>query len=514
MSGSPPGWLPCDRGTRGLWSSWTVTQWPWGVVMERGDVTADVVVVGAGYSGLSAARSLVDAGLDVVVVEARDRVGGRVHTVTTPTGAVVDHGGQWLGPGQEHLASLAAEIGVETFPTWTEGSNIELRAGERYEFTGLVPTSDPGAAADAIAALLDLDLAATAVDLAEPWTHPDADDLDRTTLASWVEQNVEHPVARDMVTTAVLGVFGVQPAELSLLYVLAYAHGGGSLSALVRTTGGAQERRFVGGAQQMAVALAEGLGTRVVLDAPVSAVGWGLAGVTVTALRRVGGADPVPFRVVANRAVVAMPPAAQARIAFDPPLPPARAQLIQRVPMGSVTKFHAVYERPFWREAGLSGQVLADAGAARIVFDDSPPDASHGVLVGFIAGGDDRRLFPAGPEGRREAVLGDLAAAFGPEAGRPSEFVDLPWAAEPYTGGAPVACLGTGVLTGFGPALRRPVGPIHWAGTEVAEAWSGYIDGAISSGKAAAADVLASIGGEVGGGAATHEPGGRSRGDQ
>lgn len=448
----------------------------------------DVVVVGAGYSGLAAARRLATAGLEVLVLEARERVGGRVWTETTSGGAVVDHGGQWLGPTQGHLAALAAELGVATFPTYTAGANVELRLGRRHEFAGLVPTSDAAASADAVAALLELDLLAQEVPVAAPWTHPDADDLDRRTLDAWMADEVGSPGARALVTTAALGVFGAEPSELSLLFTLGYAHGGGSMSALVRTAGGAQERRFTGGAQRMAVLLAAELGDRVVCGAPVDGIGWDPTagdGATVRA------GDLV---VAARRVVVATPPVTHGRIAFDPPLPGRRDQLAQRAVMGSVTKVHAVYPEPFWRDRDLSGQVAADAGLLRLVFDDSPEDAGCGVLTGFIAGAADRAAESLGPDGRRREALATLAEAFGPEAAAPAEWTEQRWSAEPFTRGAPVACFGPGVLTAAGPALREPVGPLHWAGTETAEAWSGYIDGALSAGERAAAEVAAALG--------------------
>ena len=461
--------------------------------MTAVDRTADVVVAGAGYAGLRAARELVAAGLDVVVVEARDRVGGRVFTETTASGAVVDQGGQWIGPTQDRLQALADAGGVATFPTYVDGSNLEVRDGRVHPFTGLVPTSDPDGSADTVATLLDLDLLAREVAPASPWEHPDAAFLDSITLAEWVATAADTDVARSLVATATLAVFGCGPDELSLLYVLGYAHGGGSMSSLIRTAGGAQERRFAGGAQQMARHLAEALGDRVVLDAPVVGVAHGPAGVTVTADRAGADGTRSPWRVSARRLVVAMPPAVQGRIAFDPPLPGARDQLAQRSPMGSVTKVHAVYDRPFWRDAGLSGQVVADTGLLRATFDDSPEDGSHGILMGFIAGPADRASESAGVGGRRAACLDELTRAFGPEAARPVEFTEQRWSAEPFTRGGPVACLGPGVLTGCGPTLRTPVGPIHWAGTETATVWSGYIEGALESGERAAAEVAAAL---------------------
>jgi monoamine oxidase len=162
--------------------------------------------------------------------------------------------------------------------------------------------------------------------------------------------------------------------------------------------------------------------------------------------------------------------------------------------MGSVTKIHAVYDRPFWRDEGLSGQLIADTGTVRAVFDDSPDDASHGILMGFIAGSEDRRLEGVGPEGRRALALAELAFGFGPRAAEPAEFVEQRWSAEPFSRGGPVACFAPGLLTSCGEALRAPVGPIHWAGTETATAWSGYIDGALSSGVRAADEVVSALG--------------------
>ncbi len=447
----------------------------------------DVIVVGAGYAGLTCARALVDAGRSVVVLEARDRVGGRVFTETLPSGVPVDQGGQWVGPGQEHFASLIDETGCTTFPTWVAGEALELRDGLLHRYEGLVPTSDKDGSADTVATLLELDLLAQEVSPVEPWSHPDADRLDRQTFAQWIDATVETPIARALVTTACQAVFGAEPEELSMLFVLSYAHSGGSMSSLIRTSGGAQERRIHQGAQAPALALAGMLGRRVVLSSPVVEIDHGRSGATVS----VAGAHPRQFH--AGRVVVAAPPSVTGRIGFSPALPGDRMQLIQRTPMGSVTKIHAVYERPFWREMGLNGQLVADRGALRSVFDDSPDDAGVGILVGFVAGSEDRRMEGLGVEGRRSHLLGELASAFGPDAAHPLEFVEQRWSSEAFSGGGPVAGMGPGVLTAVGPALRRPVGVVHWAGTETAEAWSGYIDGAISSGIRAADEVLAAL---------------------
>jgi monoamine oxidase len=455
------------------------------------DRQCEALIIGAGYAGLSAARELAGAGIDVLVAEARDRVGGRVWTASTATGALVDHGGQWIGPGQDLLQKLADECRAETFPTFTAGQGVEWRAGNRSTYAGLIPTSDPAAAADGIEAIFELDLAARDVPLDAPWEAPDARARDEQTLGSWLAAHVRSDGARSVISAAVKSIFGTEPGELSLLFALFYLHSGGGLMNLARTTNGAQERRFTAGAQQGALYLAELLADRVLLSAAVERVDYGPDGVVATVAPTASGADPV--RIRARRLIVALPPALTVRLRWSPPLPGRRDQLCMRAPMGSVTKIHAVYDRPFWRDDGLNGQVVSDDGAVRVTFDDSPPDASHGILLGFIAGTECRALDGATPAQRAQVAVADLVRYFGPRAATPLEVVERHWPAEPFTRGGPVAVFSPGLLTDFGPALRQPVGPVHWAGTETATEWCGYIDGALSSGVRAAGEVIAAL---------------------
>jgi len=463
------------------------------------DRECDVVVLGAGFSGLAAARALVRRGLEVVVLEARDRVGGRSWTERIGD-LVVDRGGQWIGPTQTRLQSLADDLGVATSPTYTAGEGVELRDGARYTYGGLIPTSDAAAAAEAVEAILDLDLLALEVPTHVPWEAADARRLDGTTLAGWMDDHLAAGPARSLLAVAVRGVFGAEPEELSLLFTLFYLHAGGGLSNLVRTTGGAQERRFVGGSQQLALAMAAELGRGVVLSSPVEDVRidpGATAKVTVTARRAApegaAGGDG-SWSVRAQRAVVAMPPVVAARLRWAPEPPGLRDQLAMRMPMGTVTKVHAVYDRPFWRDAGLNGQLVADAGPLSSTFDDSPADGSHGVLVGFVAGHDCRRYERAGAELRRKAVLEQLGRAFGPPAAEPVSLHEQHWPAERFTGGGPVAICVPGALTTLGTALRDPFGPVHWAGTETATEWCGYLEGALQAGERAAAEVAGALG--------------------
>ena len=332
----------------------------------------EVVVVGAGYSGLAAARHLARSGVDVLVLDARHRVGGRSFTDVTGAGFTIDRGGQWIGPTQDHLAALATELGVATFPTHTAGQGVELRDGRRELYVGLIPTSDPEGAADGIACMLDLDLAAFDVPVDAPWDAPDAAALDAQTLATYLDAHLSSASARSILEVAIKAIFGTGSGELSLLFALFYLHAGGGLTNLARTTGGAQEGRFAGGSQQLAEGMAAELGDRVVLGAPVESVTHRPADVAIGARLVATGADPADpssphdaLRVRARRAVFAMSPALCGRLTYTPPLPGSRDQLCQRMPMGAVTKVHVIYDDPFWRADGLNGQLVAPGGTKR-----------------------------------------------------------------------------------------------------------------------------------------------------
>ena len=188
-----------------------------------------------------------------------------------------------------------------------------------------------------------------------------------------------------------------------------------------------------------------------------------------------------------------MAPALCARIAFEPGVGPARAQLHQRMPWGSYLKCTAVYSEPFWRADGLSGEGVSDVGPGTTTFDNTPPGGSPGVLMTFVSGGDARDLQRLGTSERRAAVLEGLARMYGRRRAIPSTGSSRTGRASRIRGGAPVSFMPPGVLTGYGHALREPVGPIHWAGTETSDIWSGYMDGAVRSGERAAGEALARL---------------------
>jgi len=441
---------------------------------------ADVVIVGAGLAGLTAARELTKAGVDVIVLEARDRVGGRTYSRRASDGTLLDLGGQWLGPTQDRLAALAAEVGATTFPTYNEGKNIEYSNGERHVYEGAIPLGDPLAVMEMIEAMLELNLMASEVPLEAPWTAPRAAEWDSQTAETWLQAHIESEHARALITLGIESVFSAEPRDLSLLHMLFYIHSGGSLNQLLSVADGAQEQRFHQGSQAISNHVAEQLGERVVLNAPVHTLYHDEQSVRVVSDTLI---------VNAKRAVVAIPPTLAGRLRYRPALPAHRDQLTQRVPMGTVIKVQCLYERPFWRDEGYSGQTTCDEGTVRITFDNSPEGGKPGILMGFIEGDEGRIWGRKTPEERRAAVAECFARYFGEQAAQPYEYVEQNWADEEYTRGCYAGFMAPGVWSMYGEALREPIGRLHWAGTETATVWNGYMDGAIRSGERVAREI-------------------------
>jgi monoamine oxidase len=451
--------------------------------MSKGNSEADVVVVGAGFAGLITARDLVARGREVIVLEARDRVGGRVLGYELDNGTIVDIGGQWTGPGQDRIRALGDEMGVESFPTHgAEAKHVQVRDGERTIYEGAVPDTDMALLGEFMTAVQQLEEMAKEVPPEAPWDAPKAADWDGQTMQGWMDANLTTDGAKDLMHTVIEAVYAVEPRDVSLLYTLFYARAGGGLLYLTGTEGGAQQDRFDGGAQLVAQRLADSLGDRVRLSSPVRRIAQDNGGVSV---------EGDGFAVKAQRTVVTIPPALAGRIDYAPAMPGLRDQLTQRTPMGAVIKINAVYEEPFWRAEGLSGRAVGDTGPIKFAFDNSPRRGSPGILVGFFDGEPARRYSAAAPEERRKAALDCFARYFGPSAAQPVQFIEQDWLQEEYSRGCYGAVFPSGTLYSFGRALREPVGRIHWAGTETATVNPGYMDGAVRSGERAATEVLA-----------------------
>ncbi|GGP90023.1 monoamine oxidase [Actinomadura coerulea] len=456
-------------------------------------LTADVVIVGAGLSGLTAARDLVAAGRSVVVLEARDRPGGRVYGMPLGDGTTNEGGAEFIGPTQDRIAALAKDMGVDTYATYNEGKNVYYRDGKRslYATDGLLGAVPPDwGVVDLELALLKLGAMVKEVPVGEPWKAARAEEWDAQTFYTWSRSNSLSSGARFLMDAFASSTLSMRSQEVSLLYLLNYAASAGNeanpgtIDRLINTRGGAQESRFAGGSQEVPIRLAARLGDIVHYNAPVRSIATGAGGATVTA---------EGITVSAKRVVVAMSPAIAGRIDFSPALPASRAQLAQRYPMGSVAKFVAVYDTPFWRADGLTGQAVADGGAIDATFDNSPPDGSRGILMGFMNQANIRRLDGAPAADVRAAGLASFTRLFGDKAANPKLTAFQRWDNETWSGGGPVGVAPPGALTAFGPALREPCGPIHWAGTETSGYWTGYMDGAVRSGERVAEEVDAAL---------------------
>jgi monoamine oxidase len=442
--------------------------------------SVDVLIIGAGLAGLCAARQLARKNVSCTVIEARDRVGGRTLSQRLG-GEVIDLGGQWIGPTQHRLKALADELGIATFPQFHDGRKILSWGGKIETYSGDLPRLSPLAQLELLWNDFRLKRHWKTLPPARPWTATRAVEWDSMTVETWKQRHMRSRGARLFLDVVMRAVLTSESRDVSLLYFLNYLRSGGGLESLISIAGGAQQERFVGGAQQISQRLADELGPRLVLSAPVRSIEQDADGVTVRT-------DVGPFQ--GRFAIVAIPPVLAGRIHYEPPLPSNRDQLTARIPMGSVIKYVATYERPFWREAGFSGEAVSDTGVTVTTFDDSSPDGAHPALVTFSDATAARQWSDRTPAERRQAVLREFARFFGPAALQPTDFAEKDWNMDPWSRGCYVGVMGPGVMTTFGDALREPCGRIHWSGTETAEQWMGYLDGAVQSGDRAADEVF------------------------
>jgi monoamine oxidase len=450
----------------------------------------DVVVIGAGMAGAATADLLARAGASVVVLEARGRLGGRLWTRQGPADQLVDVGGQWVGPGQDRVLALIDELELQTIAQPTDGANLLATRGKVRRYRGTIPPLSPHRLVDLQLLLRKLDRLAAGLDPAAPWNHPDAGWLDAVTVAAWLKEHARTAAAAELVRFAVHAVYAVELDQLSMLTLLAYARAAGGFMPLFDVEGGAQERRIVGGAQQLVSRVMDRAvrhGADLRLGTEVTAIEWSPGGATAggVTVRSTTGT------VHADRAVITVPPALIDRIAFDPVLPGPRTRLQARMPMGSAAKIHLVWDRPFWRDDGLSGESVTDGGPLRMTFDATSRSGSPGILVGFALADQAAAFSALAPDAQRAAVTAQVRDLFGPAADSPVAISVQDWCSERFSGGCYVGLATPGTLSRYGTALRAPVGPLHWAGTETATAWTGYIDGALQSAERAAAEILA-----------------------
>lgn len=446
------------------------------------EVTRDVVIVGAGAAGLTAAHELRKAGLSVAVLEARERVGGRLWTDVIE-GAMLEIGGQWVSPDQEALKETIAELGLETYSRYREGESVYINAaGERTLFTGEIFPVKPETEKELVRLIDKLDAMVAETDPDRPWDRPDAEELDRIAFEAWLEQETDDQEARDNIALFIAGAMLTKPAyAFSALQALLMAASAGSFSHLVDADYILDER-VVGGLQQVPLLLAERLGDDVFLEQPVTEVKTAGDGVTIV--------TDNGMVVRARYVILAHAPILYPWIEFDPPLPRLKQQLHQHISMGFVIKVHAVYDRPFWRDKGLSGTAFSPYELSHEAYDNTNHGDERGTLVGFVSDRNADDLFRVSAEERKERILASLANYFGPEAKDPLVYYESDWGAEEWTRGAYAASFDLGGLTRYGADLRTPVGPIHFACSDMAGAGYQHVDGAIRMGRLVAQNIL------------------------
>jgi monoamine oxidase len=464
---------------------------------------SDVVVVGGGLAGLTAARRLDQAGRSVVVLEAADHIGGRMlakqlKTVAgqlkTVPGQCVDLGGQWVGHTQDRILALAKELGVSLFDSHHDGQTVFFWKGKRSTFKGAFPPFEGDPPAVPPKELADGKLIWKQIeDLPvgpEPWTHPDAGALDSELLSDWLSTRPSTTDFGKFVVTLMARIGGsgaFEPRNVSRLHMLFTQSVGPQKE-------NPEEQLFFGCAGQFPERIVSKFSSRVKVfrNVPVKRIDQDATGVTVS-----GKSGSKEFKFRASKVVVAMPPMHAGLIDYGgtPTLPPQRVDLTKNAPMGLLIKNHAIYETPFWRDGvpALSGAAVGDLDTVQFTADSSLPTGGPGILTSFIAGDRADALSKVDPAIRKSLVLSDYVRYFGPQAAAPKEYVEMNWIEEPLIKGAFTSYMNPGIWVKDGVTLRPPVGHIHWAGTETARRWNGYFDGAVRSGEDAAIAIDAAL---------------------
>lgn len=445
----------------------------------------DCIVVGGGYSGLVAAKKLKDAGKTVLVLEARNRVGGRAMTVPSPDGHYYDNGASYLGVQQDIMYGLAKEFGVHTFDAPTKGKAVQYYRGKSKPYGGFIPALKPWELLDLGFGLNKAERLAKQVNLEEPWKTKDADKLDRMTASEWIDRHSWTKGAKETARSAFELIWGQNPSCISMLYALWYSKAGVSFEVLCKIENGAQQQLIKGGGQLIANKIREYLTEEVVhVEEPVLGVKYGQNDAEVSTGKQ---------NYKARRVIFATPPQQVLKVAFDPPLPVEKVQLLQHSPPGAYYKIFATYKTPFWRKMGYRGEGTSPDGFIQLTNDVTPESGTPAKLMGFVSGSKAHEFAGMSVEERKKIALKEWTTSFGGDAGNPIEFYIHSMMEEEYISGCPVSVMAPGMWTSLGEWLRKPIGAIHWAGTETSTKYCGYMEGACFAGQRAAGEVLEAL---------------------
>lgn len=447
--------------------------------------SASVVIVGGGFSGIAAAKKLHEAGVSFLVLEARERLGGRVYTKRFDQDYYLDFGGQWIGPTQDRMYELCHELGVSYFATYNQGKNI-LDLGEKLKtYRGTIPKLDLFSLLNLDWLIRKIEKLARQIDPNAPWNHPKAKEWDSQQLDEFLLKHSKTTACYKVIRVGCETIFACDPDQVSLLHALFYIRSGTSLDCLINVKGGAQQDRIKGGMQTLIEAMAKPFLNQILFQSPAQQIHYSENGVEILG---------EGFSISASKVILAVPPPLLAQIEFSPALPEAKAKLFQNYPMGRVAKCFMIYDKPFWRELGFSGQSVSDDKTPfQTLYDCSPADASKGILMGFVVGSRAEQFFSIEKNDRKVKMEAILTRYFGEKAKEAIEYQEFSMTDKTWSRGCYAALMQPHAWTDFQDAYRSPLPPLYFAGTEAAVKWHGYIEGAVLAGESAATDVLTSL---------------------
>lgn len=441
----------------------------------------DVVVIGAGYAGLAAGLALQKAGKNILLLEARNRCGGRILTEYFSEQDYTDLGGQWIGPGHERMYQLAAEFGIDTFHTYDSGKSTLLLNSKIKHYKGLIPPLPLFALLSLDRAISKINKLAKTIDLEHPYQSPNAAKWDAMSLQDWMNSQMKSETARKMFAVATEAIFATDASTISFLHALFYIKSNTHLDFLMNVNKGAQQDRIKGGAQSICFKMAAALGDTIHYEKVVTHIHQEDSKVTISGQG---------FSYTAAHCIVAVPPAVSTEINYIPTVPSNQWQLMKASFMGTVVKCYAVYERPFWRKEFKNGLVAAPDELTSVVFDNSPFNGSKGILMGFSLAEKAKQLMQHDQATRKEIVKASFIKMFGPEAANIEYYTDKSFTEEPFTKGCYAGMFPPRVITELQTSLATPFHRIHWAGTETSTQFNGYMEGAVRSGERAAREIL------------------------